>query len=746
MSDEKPPPTPAAVFSAEEKDASTKSSVLRASAATPKAASIEEQDAQVKNSVLASVPSSNSTPPHALDEQDASAKKSVLASRRRDDDDQERDEEKPVSTQSDSITNQDPPTTAMARSSEGRGVRVPGAVRIDLPSPSEQEFNTEVVSLRSYGGESGHEDGPQAANADQPSQAFLATAELVDEDLIRRQALESTVKATAELLEDKDEPEEQAKTPSRGRRCLWVIIVAVFFVVSVVIAVVVATSAAGSSSEDSTKATSADEFFTSIPTPPSTNAPTPTPSAAPTTFVLELANEGSALFGTVLSFGETPVGTIFSGGQFGHDVVVRDLVSEGQDQGSDGTLVVVTYGSPQLSSFLRRRQLKGDFEQTRKLALEQNFLQFAVYRCSSTGICNQGVGIRSVGPAEPFNLDVSQDGMVWVVVTGLRLLFADFTFYSTGYYDDDVYYNDTHGDDFYDQESLYSLDNFREIPGNGIIAAVMNFDGNYMATSGEEQIRIYRMARHFSRDEETKVMLPPGPFEIFAWGPPTENNETIMALAMNRLLVVGTNIENEGSFSLPGPNDNAYYGGYRVRMFDVDGQQIGQVIENGDEWSITSRESLAIAANGTILAIGSSHEDPGLIRADMVQVDTWRLAVNGTWTPLGSALKFPASAGRLLWDTTVSVVLSGDGTVLAVGSPGDNSFGTGAGRVSVYRLVDDEWLHLADDLSGIPGSNFGSSLSINQRGNKILVGAPESQAQGDGTGEARFYQNVPQKS
>jgi hypothetical protein len=47
-----------------------------------------------------------------------------------------------------------------------------------------------------------------------------------------------------------------------------------------------------------------------------------------------------------------------------------------------------------------------------------------------------------------------------------------------------------------------------------------------------------------------------------------------------------------------------------------------------------------------------------------------------------------------------SVAMSGDGTTLAVGAPGNAGTDTAAGHVRVFRYDSSAWLQLGDDIDG----------------------------------------------
>ena len=72
----------------------------------------------------------------------------------------------------------------------------------------------------------------------------------------------------------------------------------------------------------------------------------------------------------------------------------------------------------------------------------------------------------------------------------------------------------------------------------------------------------------------------------------------------------------------------------------------------------------------------------------------------------GSDIDGKASGDRL----GRSVSLSADGTVVAIGAPGDSN-GTDGGRVRIYKNVNNTWTQIGDDIDGEAiGDDSGSSV------------------------------------
>ena len=88
-----------------------------------------------------------------------------------------------------------------------------------------------------------------------------------------------------------------------------------------------------------------------------------------------------------------------------------------------------------------------------------------------------------------------------------------------------------------------------------------------------------------------------------------------------------------------------------------------------------------------------------------------------------------------------SVSLSGDGTVLAVGSPNNDINGTSSGKVSVYKLVNSQWVQLGSDLNGQSSYRYsGSAIKLSRDGKTLIIGsATDRDTNGNWYGSIKIY-------
>ena len=99
--------------------------------------------------------------------------------------------------------------------------------------------------------------------------------------------------------------------------------------------------------------------------------------------------------------------------------------------------------------------------------------------------------------------------------------------------------------------------------------------------------------------------------------------------------------------------------------------------------------------------------------------------------------------GEVAGDRSGYVSFSNDGTIVAIGGPGNDTTGTDAGYVRVFENVAGNWLQIGSDINGVAaGDNFGESVSISGDGNIIAVGASGNDETGIEAGHVGVYQNI----
>ena len=126
--------------------------------------------------------------------------------------------------------------------------------------------------------------------------------------------------------------------------------------------------------------------------------------------------------------------------------------------------------------------------------------------------------------------------------------------------------------------------------------------------------------------------------------------------------------------------------------------------------------SVSLSSDGTVLAIGSQNgKDNNNNYRGHVKVYEWNGSI---WNQRGTNI---IGSNDYL---DYSVSLSGDGTVLAIGSPLNDNKDTNSGLVIVYKWENLKWVQLGIDIySENAGDRSGYSVSLSNDGNVLAIGA-----------------------
>ena len=176
-----------------------------------------------------------------------------------------------------------------------------------------------------------------------------------------------------------------------------------------------------------------------------------------------------------------------------------------------------------------------------------------------------------------------------------------------------------------------------------------------------------------------------------------------------------------------------------VRVYEWNGSawtQKGADID-GESADDYSGVSVSLSSDGTILAVGATLNDGNGADSGHVRVYEW----NGSaWTQKGGDID--GEAARDVSGFPVS--LSSDGTILAIGARLNDGNGSNAGHVRVYEWNGSAWIQKGVDVDGeAAGDQFGRSVSLSSDGTKVAVGAPSNDGNGGGAGHVRVYSISP---
>ncbi|MAN34679.1 MAG: hypothetical protein CL410_10390, partial [Acidimicrobiaceae bacterium] len=127
----------------------------------------------------------------------------------------------------------------------------------------------------------------------------------------------------------------------------------------------------------------------------------------------------------------------------------------------------------------------------------------------------------------------------------------------------------------------------------------------------------------------------------------------------------------------------AVVGGATTVLATASIDQLGSDIDGEAEGDYFGA-SMSLSSDGTILAVGGTHNDGNGLTAGHVRVFEFS---GGSWSQLGSDIDGEAAGDEF----GESVSLSSDGTILAVGAVGNDESGMTAGHARVFEFSGGSW-------------------------------------------------------
>ena len=157
---------------------------------------------------------------------------------------------------------------------------------------------------------------------------------------------------------------------------------------------------------------------------------------------------------------------------------------------------------------------------------------------------------------------------------------------------------------------------------------------------------------------------------------------------------------------------------------DIDGEAAG----DRSGWTVSLSE------DGSIVAIGATNNSANGNNSGHVRIYK---NVNNTWTQVGSDIDGEAAADL----SGTSLSLSADGSVVAIGAYTNDGSGTDSGHVRIYKNVNNTWTQVGSDIDGVAAEDSsGISVSLSEDGSVIAIGAPGNDGNGSNSGHTKVYQ------
>ncbi|PSG90320.1 T9SS type A sorting domain-containing protein [Aurantibacter aestuarii] len=169
-----------------------------------------------------------------------------------------------------------------------------------------------------------------------------------------------------------------------------------------------------------------------------------------------------------------------------------------------------------------------------------------------------------------------------------------------------------------------------------------------------------------------------------------------------------------------------------IPFLSISQVQIGQDID-GEAAGDFSGFSTDISGDGTIIAIGSINNDGNGSNSGHVRVYENQ---SGVWTQIGQDIDGEVAEDRSGW----SVSISSDGSVVAIGAINNDGNGSNSGHVRVFENLNSVWTQIGQDINGEEaGDTFGRSVDLSENGNILAVGAESNNSN---TGHVRVFENL----
>lgn len=176
-----------------------------------------------------------------------------------------------------------------------------------------------------------------------------------------------------------------------------------------------------------------------------------------------------------------------------------------------------------------------------------------------------------------------------------------------------------------------------------------------------------------------------------------------------------------------------------VRVFENkngDWSQLGADIDGVAEGDFSGTD-ISLSGNGSILAIGSPDNDENGKGSGQVRVFEY---LGASWKQKGKAINGKAIADRFGYSLSLNFL----GNKLAVGAPNSDAPGGvvygNFGQIRVYSFADSVWNQIGSEINGIKtNDNFGWSVALSKEGDVFVAGAPNNDSAGIDAGHVRVY-------
>lgn len=160
--------------------------------------------------------------------------------------------------------------------------------------------------------------------------------------------------------------------------------------------------------------------------------------------------------------------------------------------------------------------------------------------------------------------------------------------------------------------------------------------------------------------------------------------------------------------------------------------QIGNNINDSSQMYYFGN-AVSLSADGTKLAVGAPNYNSTAFNGGKVRIYQYQ---GSNWALIG----VPINGGNLNDFFGANLSLSADGSLVAIGADGANPNGSNSGQVRIYKNINNSWIKIGTDINGVADEDYcGTSLSLSADGSILAVGAPGNNTSSSAAGQIRVY-------
>ena len=187
-------------------------------------------------------------------------------------------------------------------------------------------------------------------------------------------------------------------------------------------------------------------------------------------------------------------------------------------------------------------------------------------------------------------------------------------------------------------------------------------------------------------------------------------------------------------------NDDGGEDSGHVRIYNLasdEWKQIGQDID-GENAGDRFGSSVSMSSDGRMIAVGATYNDSNGLDSGKIKV--YELNDSESWLQIGQDLVGKSPGDQAGW----SVSLSSDGKTLAFGANGHGHDEKDySGQVQLYHLVGTSdsvsWIQIGDIIGAKAGDNAGVSVSLSSDGKVVALGSFWNSDNGTKSGHVRVF-------